>query len=279
MTKLTYFDLSGNSINMIPDSVVGMTNLKYLDLSYNKLPSLSVCFGRLKSLHTLKISYNSMTVLPPHLGSLRDTLQTFDFTGNELVTPPLDIIRGGSKAVLDFLYDSLSGSKPIYRMKMMIVGEENVGKTTLVDQLTRRWKAASSDGIYEPISTLSTDGIAISACSFRWKNEGDKKIARLADEFDVNISWWDFAGQELYYTTHQFFLSGRSIFVVVWNLEKPIEDSRVDFWLNSIQSKIANATVVLVGTHLDGLKGPAKDAIPDLFKQTKLRLRMLFPSS
>ena len=276
--KLSYFDVSGNSLSFIPDTIVGMTSLKYLDLSYNKLPSLSVCFGRMKSLNTLKISYNSMTVLPPHLGSLRDTLQTFDFTGNELVTPPMDILKGGSKAVLDFLYDSLSGSKSIYRMKMMIVGEENVGKTTLVDQLTRRWKAASSDGIYEPISTLSTDGIAISTCSFHWKNDGEKKNPRLADEFDVNISWWDFAGQELYYTTHQFFLSGRSIFVVVWNLEKPIEDSRVDFWLNSIQSKISNATVVLVGTHLDGLKGPAKDAVPDLFKQTKLRLRMLFPS-
>lgn len=278
LAKLTYFDVSGNALTFIPDTFVGMVSLKYLDLSYNKLPSLSVCFGRMKSLNTLKISYNVMTVLPPHLGSLRDTLQTFDFTGNELVTPPLDILRGGSKAVLDFLYDSLSGSKPIHRMKMMIVGEENVGKTTLVDQLTRRWKAASSDGIYEPISTLSTDGIAISTCSFHWKNEGEKKLPRLADEFDVNISWWDFAGQELYYTTHQFFLSGRSIFVVVWNLEKPIEESRVDFWLNSIQSKISNATVVLVGTHLDGLKGAARDAIPDLFKQTKLRLRMLFPS-
>lgn len=276
--KLTYFDVSANALTFIPETIVGMTSLKYLDLSYNKLPSLSVCFGRMKSLNTLKISYNSMTVLPPHLGSLRDTLQTFDFTGNELVTPPMDIIRGGSKAVLDFLYDSLSGSKSIYRMKMMIVGEENVGKTTLVDQLTRRWKVASSDGIYEPISTLSTDGIAISTCSFHWRNDGEKKIPRLADDFDVNISWWDFAGQELYYTTHQFFLSGRSIFVVVWNLEKPIEDSRVDFWLNSIQSKISNATVVLVGTHLDGLKGPARDATPDLFKQTKLRLRMLFPS-
>jgi len=278
MSKLTYFDLSGNSIVLMPDSVVGMTSLKYLDLSYNKLPSLSVCFGRLKSLNILKIASNAMTVLPPHLGSLRDTLQQFDFSGNELVTPPLDILKGGSKAVLDFLYDSLSGSKPIYRMKLMIVGEENVGKTTLVDQLTRRWKAASSDGFYEPVSTLSTDGISISTCSFRWKNEGEKKIARLADEFDVNISWWDFAGQELYYTTHQFFLSGRSIFVVVWNLEKPIEESRVEFWLNSIQSKISTATVVLVGTHLDSLKGTARDALPDLFKQTKLRLRMLFPS-
>lgn len=278
LSKLSYFDVSGNSLTFIPESIVGMTSLKYLDLSSNKLPSLSVCFGRMKSLNTLKISSNSMTVLPPHLGSLRDTLQTFDFSGNELVTPPMDILKGGSKAVLDFLYDSLSGSKPIYRMKMMIVGEENVGKTTLVDQLTRRWKAASSDGIYEPISTLSTDGIAISTCSFHCKNDGEKRIPRLAEDFDVNISWWDFAGQELYYTTHQFFLSGRSIFVVVWNLEKPIEESRVEFWLNSIQSKISNATVVLVGTHLDGLKGPAKDAIPDLFKQTKLRLRMLFPS-
>lgn len=37
---------------------------------------------------------------------------------------------------------------------------------------------------------------------------------------DGSISFraWDFAGQDLYHTTHQFFLSKRSIYLLVFNL-------------------------------------------------------------
>jgi hypothetical protein len=37
------------------------------------------------------------------------------------------------------------------------------------------------------------------------------------------------AGQEIYYSTHQFFLSERSLYVVVFNLLAP-EQSHVEYW-------------------------------------------------
>jgi GTPase SAR1 family protein len=50
-----------------------------------------------------------------------------------------------------------------------------------------------------------------------------------ADSAAVDLSAWDFAGQEIYYATHQFFLSERSLFLVVFNLVSPVE-SRIEYW-------------------------------------------------
>jgi GTPase SAR1 family protein len=41
------------------------------------------------------------------------------------------------------------------------------------------------------------------------------------------VSIWDFAGQELYYASHQFFLSDRAIYIVVFDLRYDEEHSRV----------------------------------------------------
>jgi hypothetical protein len=38
----------------------------------------------------------------------------------------------------------------------------------------------------------------------------------------VTLGIWDFAGQEVYYTTHQFFLTTRSIYVIVFSILPPI---------------------------------------------------------
>ena len=36
----------------------------------------------------------------------------------------------------------------------------------------------------------------------------------------VNLTLWDFAGQDLYYASHSVFLSGRAVYILVYNLNK-----------------------------------------------------------
>lgn len=53
-----------------------------------------------------------------------------------------------------------------------------------------------------------------------------------SDGEKIVLNIWDFAGKEVYYTTHQVFLTSRALYVIVFNLtddlEEVIMDSQVD---------------------------------------------------
>lgn len=109
-----------------------------------------------------------------------------------------------------------------------------MGKTSLVRNLASQWSqdkaqlASEADGqlIQQQITgdTISTDGIDITNTEFIYNTTLSKK-SKFPNRPKVNVSFWDFAGQELYYVTHQFFLSEGSIFLIVFDLRKPIEQS------------------------------------------------------
>ena len=52
---------------------------------------------------------------------------------------------------------------------------------------------------------VSTDGIDVA--SFRLRG--------------MELTWFDFGGQEVYYPTHQFFLTPQCLYLVVFNLQDP----------------------------------------------------------
>lgn len=62
------------------------------------------------------------------------------------------------------------------------------------------------------------------------------------------------------YPTHEFFLSSRSIYLVVFNMTK-ITESRIEYWLKKIQSfhsntkKGSETKVFLIGTHFNNCNG------------------------
>jgi hypothetical protein len=77
------------------------------------------------------------------------------------------------------------------------------------------------------------------------------------------------AGQEVYYTTHAFFLSERSVFLLVWNLCGDEKNSRVSYWLNTVRTHAPNAPVILVGTHLDERKEDKQVVLEEVAKIEK----------
>ena len=54
-----------------------------------------------------------------------------------LETIPIEIRNQGTKLIVQYIFDLCQSpnSKPLYRTKLMVVGYENVGKTTLLDCL------------------------------------------------------------------------------------------------------------------------------------------------
>eukprot|EP00057_Strongylocentrotus_purpuratus_P009613 XP_011664087.1 PREDICTED: uncharacterized protein LOC105438229 [Strongylocentrotus purpuratus] len=57
---------------------------------------------------------------------------------------------------------------------------------------------------------------------FHLKEIGTERIHRDIGE-GVSLSIWDFAGQDIYYTTHQVFLTWRAIYVIVFDLSRSLD--------------------------------------------------------
>lgn len=71
------------------------------------------------------------------------------------------------------------------------------------------------------------------------------------DSEELLFSVFDFAGQVVYYNTHQFFLTNRSIYLLVWNVRLGAEHSGLNFWLNSIDCHAPQCPIFIIGTHID----------------------------
>ncbi|XP_070562803.1 uncharacterized protein [Ptychodera flava] len=76
----------------------------------------------------------------------------------------------------------------------------------------------------------------------------------------TRLSLWDFAGNELYYSTHHVFLASHAIYLLVFSLEQATKNkykqlNRILFWLQSISihAKDKDAVIFLVGTHRDSV--------------------------
>ena len=66
---------------------------------------------------------------------------------------------------------------------------------------------------------------------------------------------WDFAGQEVFYATHQYFISRRAIYLVIYNAANAINDrdlKKISYWFNTVRTLAdKRSPIVFVGTHCD----------------------------
>lgn len=62
----------------------------------------------------------------------------------------------------------------------------------------------------------------------------------------VKTNLWDFGGQEIYHSTHQFFLTKRSIYIFVWEPRRDGIEEEFEYWLNIIKFSGENSPVLVV---------------------------------
>ncbi|CAF2785557.1 unnamed protein product [Rotaria sp. Silwood2] len=216
----------------IPSAIFYLENLTELSIEYQGIKMVPDAIKNLKSLVIFNLNYCiELETLSAEVGFL--PLRELNLTGCvSLKTPPMEIIRRGHTQTMAFLQRLISGSTPCKRTKLMLVGLGGAGKTSLV----RAFLESHSD-----TPPAVTDGIDI----VKWKvplNEPDEFL-----EFSV----WDFAGQSVYYHTHQFFLAKKAVYVLAWNIRLGAEHAGLDFWLSSICCHAPNAPIFVVGTHSD----------------------------
>lgn len=260
-TELITIDLSNdsfcdeehrNKISIIPDDISKLRKLKRLNLSGNSLHSISEELASLQRLSYLNLSNNKLTDISEKIANM-PSLSEIYLDDNPFDLLPPEIVARGINAIRNF-YKELEEKDYLYEVKLLLVGQGRVGKTCLS-------KALIEDN-YALSDNESTEGININ----RWiipKEEIAKINSKIQRDFQINI--WDFGGQEIYHSTHQFFLTKRSIYLLVTESRK--EDSHDDFfyWLNIIKLLGDNSPVILV---LNKCDQPTKELPFNEFRET-----------
>ena len=226
LTDLTVLYLGSNFLTDLPTEISKLTNLTNLFMFDNWLTALPAEIGQLTSLTLLDLSGNQVTALPPEFRQLTN-LTELNLEGNPLPIPPEVLeTRDDPAGIINYYFTHLSGeTRPLNEAKMLIVGQGGVGKTSLVKRLIA--------GDYDPDEN-KTEGIDIK----EWQVECDGTAIRL------NV--WDFGGQEIMHATHQFFMTKRSLYILVLDARQGEQESRIEYWLKLIQSFGGDSPVIVV---------------------------------
>jgi len=275
LRNLQSLDLGRNLLKTIPPEIGELRSLRELTLATNSLTEIPPEIGELKALSDLYLSDNKLSEIPPEFGELR--LQVLDLGRNAFEEFPTPVLRLKTLTYLSLSHNRLhdvplaitnltklneirldgnpfSRSRDILAVttpetlfkrlreqasghnrrleetKLILVGEASVGKTSIVNRLVH--------DAFNP-SENTTKEIVITPWSIEL---GDRTI-------QINI--WDFGGQDIMHATHQFFLTKRSIYVLVLDSRVGERGSRIEYWLKLIRSFGGDSPIIVVCNKAD----------------------------
>ncbi|MHC4867621.1 MAG: COR domain-containing protein, partial [Planctomycetota bacterium] len=269
LKNLTELDLLDNNLTSLPREIGQLKELTGLYLGANNLSSLPAEIGQLKELTGLYLGGNDLTVLPAEIGQLKN-LRRLHLYDNNLTSLPAEIGQLEKLRVLHLHGSDGLGIPPevlgpdcyeeeeparaadiieyyfrqrrearreLREAKVLLVGQGGVGKTSLVKRLI--------DNKYNP-AELKTEGIDIRG----WEVAGRRRKSEKTPRIKLNV--WDFGGQEIMHATHQFFLTKRSLYILVLDARKGKNESNIGYWLKIIQSYGGESPVLVVTNKCDG---------------------------
>ncbi|MDU9047689.1 MAG: COR domain-containing protein [Candidatus Electrothrix sp. Rat3] len=244
LTDLTELGLAGNPLGGLPSELYQLTSLTFLDLRLTQQTSLSPKIDQLTNLSWLGLDVNLLTSLPPELFQLTsltqlglgnnqltslspEILQLTNLKGlnlqdTPLTSPPYELAVQGIEAIREYFASAEEGTRTVSEVKVILVGEGASGKTSLTRCLREERFNAHEE---------TTHGIRIKP----WQLD--------TADHSLRCNLWDFGGQEIMHATHQFFLSRRSLYVLVLDGRR---DERPEYWLRYIESFGGGSPVLVV---------------------------------
>ncbi|RZN33809.1 MAG: GTP-binding protein [Methanosarcinales archaeon] len=231
LKSLKWLNLWSNQLTAFPPEITELKSITELYLRSNKLTALPPEIGGLTNMTDLDLQSNKLTALPPEIAGLT-RLTYLNLQDNPLPIPPEIITKTDEPATIInyYLQHEAGEKKPLNEAKMLLVGQGSVGKTSLVKRLLR-----DEFDLHEE----KTEGIGIE----EWQV--------VVNDQKIRLNMWDFGGQEIMHATHQFFLTKRSLYLLVLDARLGDEENRIEYWLKIIKSFGGDSPVIIVVNKVD----------------------------
>ena len=130
--------------------------------------------------------------------------------------------------------------------KVIVIGDPQVGKTSLLNNFIKKKFIKQY---------LPTVGVNILKYMLKFETKENKKI-------DVNLLFWDIAGQSQFYMLHKPYYQGANGIILVFDITRSSTFSNVNNWFNEcVKYGLSSIPRILVGNKID-LKNERRIILP-----------------
>ena len=131
--------------------------------------------------------------------------------------------------------------RPLNEAKLLVVGLGGHGKSSLIEFLR--------DGTFHK-GKVATEGVKVTP----WHLPGG------SDGSGLRLNVWDFGGQEIQYSTHEFFLTERAVYLLVFQPRDDLSTAQgLYYWLDLIHLVALDAPVIVALSKQDEYEGIPND--------------------
>ncbi len=194
LPALEFLDLSKNALEKL-DLPPGFDQLKYLYLNENKISNFQT--AELPVLDTLNLEDNKLKELTEGFLDFFPNLLSFYLKKNSLSVVWMGEIvetdKNSLEVVRRLFREFAKGVEKDNECKILLIGNGNVGKTCLVKRL--------ETGQFEK----------------EWKSTHAISLFQYKKHKPYILNFWDFAGQDIYHSTHRLFMQTDAVYLCMWD--------------------------------------------------------------
>lgn len=219
LNNLEYLSVEHNYITDIA-FIENLRYLKYADIGSNKITEISYAVVN----NGFDIHVDNMPETGLYLGN------------NPIQHPPIEIVAQGRDSIIDWYKAT---KRQLNEIKVVLIGDPKAGKTSLLRRL--------KDNTFDE-KEVQTDGINIEDIHFG----NSKSFKDQASLHNLTAHFWDFGGQEIMNSTHQFFLTNRSVYILVLDARKDTSvTEQIRTWVKKIKVSGGNSPILVVANQCD----------------------------
>ena len=247
LSNITKLYLNNNSISNFP-SIDKFPNLKELYLSNNQIKNIKFLSPISTTIQTVDLHSNQISDITPIVGlvskiDIKDSKwenKTISIARNPLSIPPVEVVAKGQQSVRAY-FSQLAAEKEIKikpfknaDLKLIMVGNSNVGKSTFVN-----W--------------LKTQKVDKTLATTHWLDLGVWNAKKDNKNYTVRI--FDFGGQEYYHDTHHLFFTNRTAYALLWDrLSNHFNELEIEQTQNDGQKKTLKIETFPLEYWLDSIR-------------------------